>query len=81
MTRDEAESRATELNDARAEGDAGTWIVSQTPEGGWRPVRVAAPGFKGVHPLKATVESRPRPRDAEDPRPSTFRDVPPYGGF
>jgi hypothetical protein len=80
MTREEAGRRATELNDERAEGDAGTWIVTQTPEGDWRPVRVAGPGFKGIHPLKATVEAKPRPRDADDPRPSTFRDVPPYGG-
>ena len=42
-------------------------------------VRVAAPGFKGVHPLKATVEAKPRPRDADDPRPTTFRDVGPWG--
>ena len=79
MTRDEAQARAVELNAERADGDAATWIVTKTPEGDWRPVRVAAPGFKSFHPLKATVEAKPRPREADDVRPSTFRDVPPYG--
>lgn len=79
MTRDEAERRSADLNAQRAEGDAATWIVTNTKDDGWQPARVMAPGFKGVHPLKATVAARPRPRDADDPRPSTFRDVPPYG--
>ena len=29
--------------------------------------------------LKATTESKPDPRDAPDPRPSSMRNVPPYG--
>jgi hypothetical protein len=78
MTEDEARQHAADLNAQRPEGDAGTWIVTQADDG-WQAVRVAAPGFKGVHPLKATVEAKPRPRDADDPRPTTFRDVGPWG--
>ena len=78
MTEAEARDRAAELNALRPEGDAGTWIVTRADDG-WQPVRVAGPGFKGVHPLKATVEAKPRPRDADDPRPTSFRDVGPWG--
>ncbi len=39
----------------------------------------------GVAPPKArteTTEAKPEPRDAPDPRPSTARNIPPYGaGF
>jgi hypothetical protein len=78
MTQDQAQKHAAQLNAQRPEGDAGTWIATQGDDG-WHTVRVSALGFKGVHPLKATVEAKPRPRDADDPRPTSFRDVGPWG--
>jgi hypothetical protein len=30
-------------------------------------------------PLKATTEAKPKPSEAEDPRPAIFRNIPPYG--
>jgi hypothetical protein len=29
---------------------------------------------------KATTEAKPEPRDAPDPRPNAWRNIPPYGG-
>jgi hypothetical protein len=37
----------------------------------------------GIVPDKkptATTEAKPEPRDAPDPRPSSMRNIPPYGG-
>ena len=71
MTRDEADKRAAELN---AEGN-GNWFVRETADGGFEAVRVNVPGMKPVGPLNASIESDPRPPDAEDPRTTYDKNV------
>lgn len=67
MTRDEARKECAERNAQAAPGDR--WLAQQTPDGGWRVVRVHLDGMRVRDPLKAAVESRPRPPQAPDPRP------------
>jgi hypothetical protein len=78
MTRDEAETRAAELN---AESGGHNWFVRELEDGGFDAVKVSVPGFKPNAPLKTTTESNPRPRDADDPRTSFDQNVGgPWGG-
>jgi hypothetical protein len=76
MTRDEAESHARAL----ADEDPEHRYFAREADGDWEVVRVAAlPG--GIKPTGTSIEARPRP-EADDPRESSVRQIPPYGaGF
>lgn len=74
MTRGQAEHRAAEHNREHPDRGAHRWMVREGGDG-WEVVRVAVPGGVRVDPLKASVEAKPRPSDAPDPRPAFFRDV------
>ena len=74
MTREEAVEEARR----RRTQDGGAWLP-QERDGAWRVVRVAAPGLREQRPGGAHVEGRPRPPQADDPRPAAWRDVPPWG--
>ena len=78
MTRAEAEARCAELNAAREADDPGHWMAREAGDG-WEAVRVNVPGLAERGPLKETTEARPRPQTADDPRPSSVQQVPPYG--
>ena len=74
MTREEAEA-AVEARQKEHPGDG--WIARER-DGDWDVVRL--PGL-GRKPVKETVESKPKPPQADDPRPALWRDVGgPYGG-
>lgn len=80
MTRDEAERRCAELNEAAGEGAAGRWMVREGEGGEWEAVHVNVPGMKARDPLKETIEAKPKPPTAEDPRDAHLRNVGgPYG--
>ena len=79
MNRDEAERRCAELNDAADEGAPGRWMVREAEDGEWVAVHVNVPGMKARDPLKETIETRPKPPTADDPRPSSVRAAPPFG--
>jgi hypothetical protein len=73
-TREEAEALRAQR---AAEDPGGTWFTFETATGTWAVGRVdikPAPPATG-----ATTEARPRPPDADDPRPASFRNVPPWG--
>jgi hypothetical protein len=78
MTREEAEARCAELNGAREKGDPGHWLAREAGEG-WEVVRVNVPGLGERGVLKETIEARPKPPTADDPRPSSVQQIPPYG--
>jgi hypothetical protein len=78
VTRADAEARCAELNESDVR-DGGRWMVREQHAGDWRAVRVNVPGMKARDPLKASVESRPRPEEPADPRPAIFRNIPPFG--
>jgi hypothetical protein len=77
MTRDEAVARSEALN--RETTDDRHWLPRQVAPGEWEVVAVSGTGFRSPGPLKETSEARPRPSEPPDPRPSIFRNIPPYG--
>ena len=42
-------------------------------------MHVNVPGMKARDPLTETIEARPKPSTADDPRPSSQQQFPPYG--
>ena len=80
MTRDEALARAEQLNRERAEDDPSRWMTQRGDGGEWRVVRVTTPGLSAIRPIKGTVEAKPKPPQADDPRTANFRNVGPFGG-
>jgi hypothetical protein len=78
MTHEDARQRAEVLNDQ--EQGARHWFVREREAGDFEVVAVAAPGLPVHGELKAQIVSKPKPTEAPDPRPSLFRNIPPYGG-
>jgi hypothetical protein len=76
MTRAEADARCAELN-GDPERDR-QWFARQAGDE-WEIVSVPLPEGARRGPLKGAVESKPRPEHPPDPRPSVFRNIPPYG--
>ena len=80
MTRNEAEQRAAQLNAEHPERARYRWLVRASSEA-FDVARVALPPGVRIDPVKETTEARPRPPQADDPRPAFFRDVGgPYAG-
>lgn len=75
MTRDEAEAEAL----LRRTLDGAGWLARRAVDGSWDVVRLSVPGLPLQRPSGAHVESRPKPPQADDPRPAGWRNVPPYG--
>lgn len=78
MTREDAEREAERLGREHPERDSHRWFARRGDAGDWHVVKVAAAGL-GHPPMKATVEAKPRPPQADDPRSNVARDAP-YGG-
>jgi hypothetical protein len=53
--------------------------VAGNDDEGWTVARFPVLPGKRLDPLKETIESHAQPNPADDPRPSQWRDVPPYG--
>ena len=68
MTREQAEQRATALNQEHPERRTYRWLAHETRDG-WHVTRISMPAGAQPDPLKATAEARPRPPMAPDPRP------------
>ena len=79
MERDAAERERKRLQAEHPDRARNTWIVRDAGDGDYEVVRVPLPPGMKRDPLKTAVESKPSPRDAEDPRPAIFRNIPPYG--
>ena len=77
VTHDEAAARAEALN--RDETGDRHWLPRLLAPDEWEVVAISGTGFRPARPLKESSEARPSPSDPPDPRPSIFRNVPPYG--
>lgn len=77
MTHEAATKRAAELNEQETQGRH--WFARPTEAGGYEVVAVTAPGMPSPGELHASIETKPKPNEAPDPRPSLFRNIPPYG--
>jgi hypothetical protein len=73
MTRAEAEERARQL---QAEHPDDRFVVRPSGDGEWEVVRVPIPEQLRRGPLTPTVEAKPRPSPADDPRTSPERLMP-----
>lgn len=77
MTREEAVARCAELN---RDGTGGRqWFARRNDDGEWEIVSVVVEGLRRSDPLKASIETKPEPREQPDPRPAIFRNIPPFG--
>lgn len=77
MTKPEAEARCIELN--RRAGDDARWFVRQADGETWSVVQMSGVPLRPRGPLKADVQTPPRPGTPPDPRPSLIRNIPPWG--
>jgi hypothetical protein len=77
VTREDAVARCEQLN--RDEAGDRRWFAKQLDGGDWDVVAIRGTGFGPRGPLKEVTQAKPSPSDAPDPRPSIFRNVPPYG--
>ncbi len=80
MTREEAERRAKELTDTHPERNQKAWFAREGKDGDWSVAAVPLPAGLRRPDMNATVEAKPKPPQADDPRPPAFRDIGgPYG--
>ena len=79
MDREAAERESKRLRDEHPDRATNTWIVREADGGEFEVVRVPLPPGMRRDPLQATVESKPKPPEADDPRQSIIRNIPPYG--
>jgi hypothetical protein len=78
-SREQAEQRAAVLNREHPDRALHRWVARERPAG-WEVVRVTLPGAARIDPLHGTVAAKPRPSEADDPRPAFWRNVGgPYG--
>jgi hypothetical protein len=77
MTREEAVAEARRLSEEHPDRATHSWIPRQGTDGSWS---VAKLGIAPQRPDGTLLESKPRPPQADDPRPAFWRDVGgPYG--
>jgi hypothetical protein len=74
MNREEAEREAADRNRADPRG-LHRWFAWPDADDEWSLVKVAGLPATLVHPFKAVVEAKPKPAQADDPRPNVWRDV------
>jgi hypothetical protein len=63
MTREEAESRAAQLNGEHPDRATHRWHAREGADG-WEVARIALPAAVRIDPLEGAVEGRPRPEAA-----------------
>ncbi len=68
MTRDEAEREAERLQAEHPERATHHFFARESPDGGWHVARVAIPDQLRRPELRETIESKPQPSPADDPR-------------
>jgi hypothetical protein len=72
MTRDEAIAECRRLAQEHPERATHSWLPRELGAGQWAVVKVGAAGSR---PLGTHQEAKPRPPQADDPRPAMWRDV------
>jgi hypothetical protein len=80
MTRAEAEERARTLQAEDPERDTHRFIARPGSDGGWQVVKVEVPQHLRNEKLTPTIEERPRPSHADDPRTGHEQRLPGFPG-
>jgi hypothetical protein len=78
MTQAEAEARCRELAETHPDRQRVRWIAREGRDG-WEIVRIPLPEGVSLRPLTPGIEAKPRPPQADDPRPAHIRNAP--GGW
>jgi hypothetical protein len=68
MNHQEAEALCERLAREDPERDSHKWLPRQGDDGEWSVVKVRMPDGLRRDPTKATIESKPKPPEADDPR-------------
>jgi len=77
MRHDEALAEIRRLATEHPDRATHSWLPRELADGDWTVVKVAVPSAR---PLATAQEAKPRPPQADDPRPALWRDVGgPYG--
>jgi hypothetical protein len=80
MTREQAELLSRKLAREHPERDRYRWLARHGEGDEWSVVKIRLPDALRHDPTRATTEAKPKPPNADDPRPPMFRDVGgPYG--
>ena len=79
MTAQEATNEAARRNAEK--GERGVWTARARDDGSWGLVHVTAPGLARIRPTGSHEESRPKPSEPPDPRPTIVQNIPPYGAI
>jgi hypothetical protein len=80
VTRAEAEGRARTLQAEDPERDRHRFIARPGPDGLWQVVKVEVPQHLRNEKLTPTIEERPRPSHADDPRTGHEQRAPGFPG-
>jgi hypothetical protein len=77
MTREEAVAECRRLASEHPDAATHSWLPRELDGGDWT---VAKVGLRAARPLATAQAAKPRPPQADDPRPPMWRDVGgPYG--
>jgi hypothetical protein len=76
MTRAEAEERARTLQAEDPDRDTHRFVARPGPDGDWQVVKFALPANLRQGKLTPTIEARPRPSHADDPRTGNEQRMP-----
>jgi len=79
MERGDAEDTARRLAREHPDRETHRWVARPEPDGSWAVVKVKMPPGMRVDPLTATVETKPKPPQPDDPRSASVRNVPGAG--
>jgi hypothetical protein len=80
VTEEEARAEAARRNAEQQE--QGLWSARlEADSGDWELVHVSTPGLKRTRPTGTHEESRPKPSEPPDPRPTITQNIPPYGAI
>jgi hypothetical protein len=72
MDRHEAEAICARLAREDADRDSYKWFPREGDNGEWSVVKMQLPEHLRRDPTKATVESKPKPPESDDPRGGTI---------
>ncbi len=79
MIETKAAQEAERLNREHPERDSFSWVPFERGTE-WSVAKVRlTPGLRRAG-LEETVEAQPKPPESDDPRPSSWRAAPPFGG-
>lgn len=76
MTREQAVETARELGATHEDRGTHRWVPRERPDGSWEVAKVGVPHALRQADYKETVGAKPKPPEADDPRPAYLRNAP-----